>query len=248
MALGLITVLAPLQIFLGDLHGLNTLHHQPAKIAAMEGHWEGGPRAPLILFAIPDMEAEENHYEIGVPGLSSLILTHELEGKVPGLKQFAPQDRPNALILFFTFRLMVAIGLLMLAVGLIHLFLRLRGRLFETRWFLYLCIACTPIGFVAILAGWFTTEIGRQPWVVYGLMRTADGVTPTLTTWAVATSLTVFVLVYGVIYVAGSYYLVRLLRMGPKSPFDAKEPQAEQEALRPKRPLSLPDERFEPAE
>jgi cytochrome d ubiquinol oxidase subunit I len=248
MALGLITVLAPLQIFLGDLHGLNTLHHQPAKIAAMEGHWEGGPRAPLILFAIPDMAAEENHYEIGIPGLSSLILTHELEGKVPGLKQFAPQDRPNATILFFTFRLMVTIGLLMLAVGVTHLFLRFRGRLFETRWFLYLCIACTPIGFVAILAGWFTTEIGRQPWMVYGLMRTADGVTPSLTTWAVATSLTVFVLVYGVIYLAGSYYLVRLLRMGPKSPFDEKEPQAEQEALRPKRPLSLPDERFEPAE
>jgi cytochrome bd ubiquinol oxidase subunit I len=248
MALGLITVLAPLQIFLGDLHGLNTLHHQPAKIAAMEGHWEGGPRAPLILFGWPDMQAETTRWEVGIPGLSSIILTHELEGKVPGLKQFPPEDRPNATILFWTFRIMVAIGLLMLAVGLTHLFLRLRGRLYEAQWFQWICVACFPIGFVAILSGWFTTEIGRQPWIVYGLVRTADGVTPALTFGAALTSLAAFVVVYALIYTAGTYYLFRLLTIGPKTPHEEVSGQAEQEARRPKRPMSLPEEGLEPAE
>jgi cytochrome d ubiquinol oxidase subunit I len=248
MALGLITVLAPLQIFLGDLHGLNTLEHQPAKIAAMEGHWEGGPGAPLILFAIPDREAETNHYEVAIPGLSSVILTHEWEGKVPGLKQFPPDERPNPEILFWTFRVMVAIGLLMLAVGLTHLVLRLRGRLYEARWFQWICVACFPIGFVAILSGWFTTEIGRQPWIVYGLVRTAEGVTPALTFGAALTSLTAFAVAYAVIYTAGTYYLFRLLTIGPKTPHDEVSPEAEHEARRPKRPMSLPEEGLEPAE
>jgi cytochrome bd ubiquinol oxidase subunit I len=248
MALGLIAVLAPVQIFLGDLHGLNTLEHQPAKVAAMEGHWEGGPRAPLILFGWPDMEAETNHYEVAIPGLSSIILTHELEGEVPGLKQFPREDRPNATIVFWTFRIMVGIGLLMLTVGVISLALRWRGRLYETRWFQWLCVGCFPIGFVAILCGWFTTEIGRQPWVVYGLVRTADAVTPALTGAAALTSLTAFVVVYGLIYTAGTYYLIRLLSIGPKAPEDEVSPQAEQEAKRPKRPMSLPGERLEPAE
>ena len=117
MAIGLISALAPLQILLGDLHGLNTLHHQPTKVAAMEGHWEGGAGAPLILFGLPDMEAEENHYEIAIPYLSSLILTHELEGKVPGLKHVPPDDRPYVPIVFWTFRLMVGLGFVMLFVG-----------------------------------------------------------------------------------------------------------------------------------
>lgn len=247
MALGLITVLAPLQILLGDLHGLNTLDHQPAKIAAMEGHWEGGPRAPLILFAIPDPQAETNHYELAIPGLSSIILTHEWEGEVPGLKQFPPDERPPVAIVFWTFRVMVAIGLLMLAVAVTHLVVRWRGRLWDSRWFLWLLVACTPIGFVAILMGWFTTEIGRQPWIVYGLMRTAEGVTPALTTGAALTSLIAFFVVYAVIYTAGTYYLIRLLQIGPKSPFEEKSPQAEQEAKRPKRPMSLPEEGLETA-
>lgn len=248
MALGLITVLAPLQIFLGDLHGLNTLDHQPVKIAAMEGHWEGGPRAPLILFGIPDMEAETNHYEVAIPGLSSIILTHELEGEVPGLKQFPPEDRPYVPLVFWTFRIMVAIGLLMLTIGVIHLFLRLRGRLFEARWFHYVCVACAPIGFIAILAGWFTTEVGRQPWVVYGVLRTADAVTPALTTGAVLTSLIAFVVAYAVIFTAGTYYLIRILQIGPHTPHTEVSPEAKHEAHRPKRPMSLPEERLEPAE
>ena len=248
MALAMITVLAPLQVFLGDLHGLNTLDHQPAKIAAMEGHWEGGPRAPLILFAIPDAEAETNHWELAIPGLSSLILTHEIEGEVPGLKQFPPDERPNPEILFWTFRIMVAIGLLMVAVAATHLVLRLRGRLYTADWFHRVLVACMPVGFVAILAGWFTTEIGRQPWVVYGLVRTSEGVTPSLTTTAVLISLVTFVVVYSIIYGAGTYYLIRLLRIGPALPLDETAPQAAQEAQRPKRPLSLPGASIDPAE
>lgn len=247
MALWMITLLAPLQIVLGDLHGLNTLEHQPTKIAAMEGHWEGGARAPLILFAIPDQEAETNHYEVSIPALSSLILTHDWDGVVPGLKQVPPAERPPVAPVFFTFRLMVVIGMIMLAVGLIHLVLRLGGRLGRARWFQRVVIACTPLGFVAILAGWFTTEIGRQPWTVYGLLHRNDSVTPALTAEAALTSLLTFVVVYALIYAAGSWYLVRLLRLGPQ-PLEELEPAAVQDAHRPKRPLSLPGERIEPAE
>jgi cytochrome d ubiquinol oxidase subunit I len=143
---------------------------------------------------------------------------------------------------------MVAIGFLMLAVGATHLVLRLRGRLYEARWFHWICVACFPIGFIAVLNGWFTTEIGRQPWIVYGLVRTAEGVTPALTGWAALTSLIAFVVVYALIYSAGTYYLWRLLTIGPKPPFDETSPQAQQEARRPKRPISLPDEGLEPAE
>ncbi|WP_029011145.1 cytochrome ubiquinol oxidase subunit I [Azospirillum halopraeferens] len=248
MALGMITVLAPLQIVLGDLHGLNTLEHQPAKIAAMEGHWEGGARAPMILFALPDEEAEMNRWEVGIPGLASIILTHSPDGEVPGLKQFPRDERPPVAIVFWTFRLMVAIGLVMLAVAVIHVILRLRGRLYTAEWFHRLLVACVPTGFIAILAGWFTTEIGRQPWVVYGLVRTADAVTPSLTTTAVLISLTAFVVVYAIIYGAGTYYLLRLLRIGPAVTDDATAPMARQEAHRPKRPLSLPDQSIDPAE
>lgn len=249
MSLALITVLAPLQIYLGDLHGLNTLEYQPAKIAAMEGSWEGGPNAPLILFAIPDVAQEKNHLEVAVPGLSSLILTHEWNGSVPGLKQFPPDDRPSPVIIFWTFRIMVAIGVLMLAVAVVHLVLRFRGRLYTPNWFHRVLVACMPIGFVAILAGWFTTEIGRQPWVVYGLLRTADGVTPALTTGAVAASLMAFVVAYTLIYGFGTYYLIRILKTGPAILNDDDvAPQAAQEAQRPKRPLSLPSDSIEPAE
>ncbi len=249
MALWMITVLAPLQLVLGDLQGLNTLEYQPAKIAAMEGHWEGGPRAPLILFAIPDVEAETNRWEVAIPGLSSIILTHELEGAVPGLKQFPPDERPDPRILFWTFRLMVAIGLLMIAVAVTHLVLRFTGRLYQATWFHRLMVACMPAGFVAILAGWFTTEIGRQPWVVYGLVRTADGVTPSLTGGAVLASLITFVVVYTIIYGAGTYYLIRLLTIGPSMPREEEEPPPPlPESQRPKRPLSLPGESIESAE
>lgn len=244
MALGLISVLAPTQIVLGDLHGLNTLEYQPAKVAAMEGHWETQRGAPAILFAIPDPEEETNHFQIGIPKLGSLILTHDLNGEIPGLKEWAPEDRPNVPIVFTAFRIMVMIGFIMLTVALISLWLRYRGRLYDTRWFLTLCLACTPIGFVAILAGWITTESGRQPWIVYGLQRTAEGVSPAITGAGVLTSLLAFFVAYAVIFTAGTYYLIRLFIIGPKEPEDVEETTAK----RPKRPLSAPDQRIEPAE
>ncbi|EWY38036.1 cytochrome D ubiquinol oxidase subunit I [Skermanella stibiiresistens SB22] len=248
MAMGMIVVLAPLQILLGDLHGLKTMEMQPAKIAAMEGHWEGGAGAPLILFALPDMAAEENHYEIGIPYLSSLILTHELDGVVPGLKEFAPEDRPYMPIVFWTFRIMVGIGFLMLFVGAAYAFLRWRGRAFETRWLHWLSVAMTPAGFVAIIAGWFTTEIGRQPWMVQGLVRTADGVTPSLTAGGALTSLVTFMVTYALIFTAGTYYILRLLQLGPQPHRGETTKNARLDTGRPKRPLSATDEAIEPAE
>jgi len=243
MGLGLIVVLAPLQILVGDLHGLNTLEHQPAKVAAMEGHWESERGAPLILFAIPDMAAETNHVEIGIPKLASLILTHSLDGEVPGLTEWAPEDRPYVPIVFWSFRIMVAIGLLMLVVGLIGAWQRLRGRLYATLWFLRLCVACTPIGFVAILAGWITTEAGRQPWVVYGLLRTADAASPAVTGGSVLASLLAFVLAYTVIFGAGLYFMVRLVQKGPQE-VEAAPPRMGT----PMRPLSGAGQSFEPGE
>jgi cytochrome d ubiquinol oxidase subunit I len=250
MAQGLIMVLAPLQILLGDLHGLNTFEHQPAKVAAMEGHWEPRQGAPMILFALPDQAGETNHFEVAIPKLGSLILTHELDGAVPGLKQWPPEDRPYVPLVFFSFRLMVAIGFLMLAVAVVSVALRLRGRLYETRWFHKLSVACLPIGFVAMLAGWVTTESGRQPWVVYNLMRTADAVTPALTGSAVATSLAAFVIVYGLIFPAGVYYMVRLVQRGPQpSDLAGGERDRGERFGRAARPLSAADAPLEePAE
>jgi cytochrome d ubiquinol oxidase subunit I len=248
MSLGLITVLAPLQIVLGDLHGLNTLEHQPTKVAAMEGHWEGGAGAPLILFALPDMEAETNHWEVGIPELSSLILTHSLTGEVPGLLDVPAEERPYVPLIFWTFRIMVGLGLLMLVIAVTHVVLRLRGRLYEATWFHRLLVVTTPIGFVAIIAGWITTEVGRQPWIVYGLLPTADGVTPSLTGAAALVSLVTFLVVYALIFTAGTYYIVRLLQLGPKPPSHYLEPQAAQVAGRPMRPMSKTVESFEPGD
>src|SRR4051812_1036449 len=248
MAIGLISILASLQILLGDLHGLNTLHHQPTKVAAMEGHWEGGAGAPLILFGLPDMQAEENHYEIAIPYLSSLILTHELEGKVPGLKDVPPERRPFVPLVFWAFRVMVGLGFLMLGVGLASLVLRVWGGLYDNLVFLRICVVLTPAGFVALLAGWFTTETGRQPWTVYGLLSTADSVTPALTGGAALTSLVTFIVVYALIFTAGTYYILRLLKLGPEHTPHEDVPTARAEAGRPMRPMSLPDESIEPAE
>jgi cytochrome d ubiquinol oxidase subunit I len=237
MALGLIAVLAPAQLVLGDLHGLNTLEHQPAKVAAMEGHWETRAGAPLVLFALPDQEAATNHYEIAIPKLGSLILTHDPDGVVQGLSEWAPEDRPYVPIVFWSFRLMVGIGLIMIGMGLISLLLRRGGRLYVTRWFLRACVACVPIGFIALLAGWVTTEVGRQPWVIYGLLRTVDAVSPAVTAGAVATSLAAFVIVYAMIFPAGVYYMVRLIQRGPGQ-IEGPTPPMPPELQTAKRPLS----------
>ena len=214
MALSIVVWLAPLQLVIGDWHGLNAREHQPAKIAAVEAHWETQRGAPLILFAIPDPETESNKFEIAIPELGSLILTHEWDGEVRGLKSFPPKDRPNPIIPFFAFRIMVGIGFIMIALGAIGAVLWLMGRLYTTRWFLRAMTFAAPLGFLAVLAGWFVAEVGRQPWVVYGVLRTADAVSP-VPGGSVFVSLALFVLVYGIVFGAGIYYMAKLVARGP---------------------------------
>jgi cytochrome bd ubiquinol oxidase subunit I len=214
MTLWLLTVLVPLQIFLGDLQGLNTLHHQPAKLAAIEAHWNREARAPLTLFAIPDQQAETNRNAIEVPLLGSLILTHDLNGVVPGLKDFPREDRAPVIIPFFAFRIMVGVGLLMLALVAAGLWLRLRRKLYNTNWFLRALIWATPLGFIAVVAGWTTTETGRQPWTVYGVMRTAQSMTPSLTGFDVLLSLAGYIAVYCVMFPTGLWFVLRIVRGG----------------------------------
>jgi cytochrome d ubiquinol oxidase subunit I len=230
MTLWLLTLLVPLQIFLGDLHGLNTLHHQPAKLAAIEAHWEREARAPLALFAIPDQQAETNHYVVEVPLLGSLILTHDVNGVVPGLKDFPREDRAPAIIPFFAFRIMVGAGLIMLALVMVGLWLRTRRKLYDTGWFLWALQWSISLGFIAVLAGWTTTEVGRQPWTVYGVMRTAHSVTPSLTGFDVLLSLIGYMTVYLIMFPTGLWFLTRIVRGGvlpdEVTPVEAGRPSA----------------------
>jgi cytochrome d ubiquinol oxidase subunit I len=216
MTLWLLAALVPAQILIGDLHGLNTLEHQPAKIAAMEGHWETRQGAALVLFALPDMAAEENRFELAIPKLGSLILTHDPDGAVRGLKSWPAADRPYVPLVFWSFRVMVGCGLLMLALVLWSLYLRMRGRLFNSALFLRACLACTPLGFVAVLAGWFTTETGRQPWLVQGVIRTAEGLSPALPGSSVLLSLILYAVAYAIIFGAGIVFILRTVREGPE--------------------------------
>ena len=214
MAMWMAALVAPVQIVAGDLHGLNTLEHQPAKIAAMEGHFETERGAPLYLFGWPDLEAEETRYGLAIPYLGSLILTHSVDGELKGLKAFPREDWPNATVIFWTFRVMVAIGSLMFLVGLVSLWLRWRRALFETAWFQRAVMVMGPSGLVAILAGWVTTEMGRQPFLVYGMFRTADGISP-VAAGGVALSLLVFLLVYLLLFGIGTVYMLRLMASEP---------------------------------
>jgi cytochrome bd ubiquinol oxidase subunit I len=216
MSLWMLLLVAPLQALIGDFHGLNTLEHQPAKIAAIEGHWEssGSGGEPLILFGLPDMAREETRFALAIPHLGSLILTHSWDGQLPALKQFAPQDRPNSAVVFWTFRVMVGLGFLMIALGFWSAWLRWHGTLWDCRPFLQLLVWMGPSGLVALLAGWFTTEIGRQPWTIYGLLRTADAVSAH-GTLQLSITLLLFVLVYGAVFGMGIVYLLRLIRVGP---------------------------------
>jgi cytochrome d ubiquinol oxidase subunit I len=230
MTLWLLTVLVPLQIFLGDLQGLNTLHHQPAKLAAIEAHWNREARAPLTLFAIPDQQAETNRNAIEVPLLGSLILTHDVNGVVPGLKDYPRQDRAPVIIPFFAFRIMVGVGFLMLALVAAGLWLRWRRKLYDTGWFLKILKWATPLGFVAVLAGWTTTEVGRQPWTVYGVMRTAQSLTPSLTGFDVLLSLLCYMGAYCFMFPAGLWLALRIVRGGvlpeEATPVEAGRPAA----------------------
>lgn len=214
MGIGMVAVLAPLQLVIGDAHGLNTAKHQPVKVAAMEAHWDGSKPADLVLFAWPNEAEERNDYEISIPNIASLIITHDVNGLFKGLKDFAPQDRPPVKPVFFAFRVMVGIGMLMIAAGLIGAFLWWRGLLFNARWYLWPLSLAWPAGFIAILAGWWVTEAGRQPWLVYGILRTKDAASP-VSAEAVLTTLIAFVIVYSIVFSMGIYYINRLIEKGP---------------------------------
>jgi len=204
----------PIQMYVGDAHGLNTLEHQPRKIAAMEGIWETEKGAPLLLFAIPDEKTESNKMEVKIPKLASLLLTHKWDGELKGLKEWAKEDRPPVAIVFWSFRIMVGMGTLMLILGIASAVQYLRGKLFTTRWLQMSWILMIPSGFIALLAGWFVTEVGRQPYVAYGIIRTSDAVSPAIIGPQVAWSLLSFIVMYILIFGAASYYIVKLIKKG----------------------------------
>ncbi|MGB7256718.1 MAG: cytochrome ubiquinol oxidase subunit I [Pseudolabrys sp.] len=214
MAIGFTAIVAPLQLLIGDQHGLNTLKYQPTKVAAMEAHWDGSKPGDFEIFAWPDEKAETNRFAISIPRGSSLILTHKVDGLFPGLKDAAPQDRPPVKIVFFAFRIMIGIGFFMIAAALFGAWLWWRGSLFETRWYLRMMAQCWWLGFVAVIAGWVVTESGRQPWVVYGVQRTADAASP-LPAASIATTLVLFAIAYAIVFWFGIYYINRLINRGP---------------------------------
>jgi cytochrome d ubiquinol oxidase subunit I len=214
MGLGMAIVLAPLQLFVGDMHGLMAARVQPAKVAAIEAHWDGAAPAPLVLFAIPDEKAESNRFEISIPYGASLLITHSLQGLFPGLKDFAPADRPPVYGPFYAFRIMVGIGLLMILLAAWGVLQWARGRLEASTVYLRVVRLTWPLGFIAIIAGWTVAETGRQPWLATGILRTIDAVSP-VAPQAVLATLILFVLVYGIIFSTGIVYINRLIRKGP---------------------------------
>ncbi|MEC9344148.1 MAG: cytochrome ubiquinol oxidase subunit I [Pseudomonadota bacterium] len=214
MAMWMAAIVAPIQIFAGDQHGLNTLEHQPAKVAAMEGHFETQRGAPLILFGLPDREAAETRYKIEIPKAGSLILKHDPDAEILGLDAFPRDEWPPVAIVFWSFRIMVGLGLAMVVLGAWSLWARWRGTFGTSRWLNRAAMAMGPSGFVAVLAGWITTEVGRQPWTVYGELRTADSVAP-IAAPAVAASLIAFVVVYFAVFGAGTFYMLRLMGQSP---------------------------------
>ncbi|WP_018879587.1 cytochrome ubiquinol oxidase subunit I [Thioalkalivibrio sp. ALE9] len=226
---------APAQLVVGDIHGLNTFEHQPTKVAAMEGVWETERGAPLLLFAIPDSANETNHFEIGIPKMASFILTHDLDGEVPGLLEVPAEERPPVGITFWSFRIMVTIGMVMILFALAGAWLRFRRRMYASPMFLRGLSWMIPAPFLAVVAGWFVTETGRAPWLVYGVMNHAEGITPALTGGMALFTLIGYVAVYAAVFTGGVYYLVRIVRQGPEQA-DATHAPAHA-----KRPLSAAD-------
>ncbi len=215
MAMGLIVVAAPIQAVVGDFHGLNTLEHQPTKVLALEGHFQSHPDgAPLYLFGLPDEENATVRYPVAIPKLGSLILHHSLDAPVAGLETVPREEWPPVAVVFWSFRIMVGLGLLMIALGGLALVARLRGRLHDWRGLHRFALAMGPAGFIAVIAGWVTTEVGRQPYTVYSLLRTADSVSP-LDAPAVASSLVAFVVVYFAVFSLGAWYILRLMAHAP---------------------------------
>ncbi|RUR40676.1 cytochrome ubiquinol oxidase subunit I [Vreelandella populi] len=236
MCLWLLLFLTPLQAVVGDFHGVNTLEYQPTKVAAIEGHWETATNVPLLLFALPDQEAQENRFAVGIPNLASLILTHSIDGEIPGISEAPPEEQPPVMIVFWAFRVMVGIGLLMIATAFTGLILRRKDRIYENRLFLKTLVGMISLPFIAVLAGWIVTESGRAPWLVYGIMSHADGITPSLTGWMALFTLIGYVLVYAVVFYAGVYYLTRVVRNGMLPAHE--HASVDRDADRPKRPLS----------
>ncbi len=216
MAMWMLAIVAPVQLVLGDLHGGNTFEHQPAKLAAMEGHFETQRGAPAILFGIPSVEEGRTRMAVEVPNLASLYLTHDLNGEVRGLNAFPRDTWPtNVPLVFFAFRTMVGLGMLMIALGAVGLFMRLRSRLYDAPWLLRAAVAMGPAGLIAVTCGWITTEAGRQPFTVYGMLRTVDSVAPVAAP-AVAASLAAFAVVYFVVFGAGIWFLFKLFGQVPR--------------------------------
>ncbi len=241
LAIGLLMAVffAPLQIYLGDVSGRHVFRDQPVKLAALEAHWEtnknGG--APFAVMALPDMEAEKNLFEISIPDGLSLLVTHSLDGRVMGLKEFPRGDRPNVAILFWAFRAMVGIGFVLLVIMIWALFLWRKRELFEHRPFLKSLLILHPLGFFAVELGWVTTEVGRQPWVVYNLMRTSEGVSP-IPSGNVLWSLGLFIIIFLVVGASYFYYVLKTLRLGPdvSSPIPPVQIPAGMRPLREARP------------
>jgi len=238
LALWFLAIFVPIQVVLGDMHGLNTLEHQPAKLAAIEGLWDGGSGVPASIIGWPDQAAERNIAEISLPHFGSVYLTHSWNGAVKGLKDFPPDQRAPVAVVYFSFRIMVGVALLMLAVVVTGFVLMKRRRLDETRWYLVLCQFTTCLGFIAVIAGWITTEVGRQPWTIYGLMRTADSVSPSLTGANVMLSLLLYIAVYLIVYPVGLSAMLRLVWRGPAAaagdaPDVSDRPKSPIEALAP---------------
>ncbi|KAA1171045.1 cytochrome ubiquinol oxidase subunit I [Marinobacter salinexigens] len=241
MCLWLLLFIAPAQAVVGDFHGLSTLEHQPTKVAAMEGNWETSSHVPLLLFAIPSKEKQENLFEIGIPSLASLILTHSWDGVVPGLKDVPVEEQPPVAIVFWSFRVMVGLGVLMILFAVTGLVLRAGGRYYQSRWFLQGLRFMSLSPFFAVLSGWFVTELGRAPWLVYGIMDQASAVTPSLTGGMALFTLIGYIVVYALVFTAGVYYLMRVLYVGLEDRHDEDEHEAE----RPMRPFSATHVPFE---
>ncbi|WOZ79351.1 cytochrome ubiquinol oxidase subunit I [Kosakonia sacchari] len=217
LGLWMLVVMAPVQIVLGDLHGENTRDHQPIKLAAMEGAWDPPPPGegePLRLFALPDMQQRRNLYEVAIPNIGSLYLRHNLEGRIHTLNQYPPEALPWVPVVFWSFRVMVGLGIAMAAAGIAGLVVRLRGRLWRARWLQRVMVLLAPAGFIAMLAGWLVTEAGRQPWTIYGLLRTSHSVAP-VSPALVLGSLLVTVVVYIALFALGLWFLLKLMSRLP---------------------------------
>ncbi|WP_200550744.1 cytochrome ubiquinol oxidase subunit I [Kosakonia sp. LAM2021] len=217
LGLWMLVVMAPVQIVLGDLHGENTRDHQPIKLAAMEGAWDPPPPGegePLRLFALPDMQQRRNLYEVAIPNIGSLYLRHNLEGRIHTLNQYPAEALPWVPVVFWSFRVMVGLGIAMAAAGIAGLVVRLRGRLWRARWLQRVMVLLAPAGFIAMLAGWLVTEAGRQPWTIYGLLRTSHSVAP-VSPELVLGSLLVTVVVYIALFTLGLWFLLKLMSRLP---------------------------------